>query len=60
MINDTNKIYRLKESFNNQYDTDELLWLLRGNENLTAKEFICKYILNVAPENMINVFEEVE
>lgn len=36
----------LKESYNNVFDTAEILWLLKGNESLSALDFVCKYIVN--------------
>lgn len=59
MINDNKKVLQIKGSYNNLYDSDELLWLLKGNENITAKEFICKKVLNIEPENLMDVFEYV-
>lgn len=48
---------KIKELFNNGYDTEEILWLLEGHENMSALEFVCKCILNVEPENFESVFE---
>lgn len=31
----------LKESYNNVFDTAEILWLLKGNESLSALDFVC-------------------
>ena len=60
MVNDNKKILRLKEEHNHLYDTDELLWLLKDNEHITAKEFICKQILGIRPEDMMDIFEYTE
>lgn len=57
MINEENKILRLKEEHNNVFDTDEILWLLKGSENISAKEFVCKKILCINSENIMDVFE---
>lgn len=38
----------LKESYNNVFDTAEILWLLKGNESLSALDFVCKYIVNIS------------
>lgn len=59
MVDGSKKKLRLKEEYNHLCDTDELLWLLKGNENTTAKEFVCKYILNINPRDIMNVFEYV-
>lgn len=59
MTNGNKKVLQIKDSYNNLYDTDELLWLLKGNENITAKEFICKKILNIEQGNLMDVFEYV-
>lgn len=48
---------KVKETKNNVFDTNEILWLLDGNENLSALEFVCKCILNVEPENISSVLE---
>ena len=36
---------------------NEILWLLDGNEDITALEFVCRYILEVEPETISDVFE---
>lgn len=48
---------KVSEIRNNLYDTNEILCLLEGNEELSAFEFVCKCILNVNPENIADVFE---
>lgn len=48
---------RVNETRNNVFDTNEILWLLDGNEDITALEFVCRYILEVKPENTSDVFE---
>lgn len=45
---------------NNLYDTNELLELLEGHEDMTAFEFVCRYILETEPENISNVLEKTE
>lgn len=45
---------------NNLYDTNELLELLEGHEDMSALEFICRYILEVEPENISDVLETSE
>ena len=60
MVDGSKKTLRLKGEYNNVYDTDELLWLLKGNENMTAKEFVCKYILNINSRDMMNLFEYIK
>ncbi len=50
---------QLKESMNNIWETEEILWLLKGNEKMNAQEFVCRYMLNVKPENIMDVFEYV-
>lgn len=47
----------LKESYNNVFDTAEILWLLKGNESLSALDFVCKYIVNISPEHLMDAFE---
>ncbi len=48
---------RVNETRNNVFDTNEILWLLDGNEDITALEFVCRYILEVEPETISDVFE---
>lgn len=48
----------LKESYNNVFDTAEILWLLKGNESLSALDFVCKYIVNISPEHLMDAFEQ--
>lgn len=48
---------RVNEIRNNVFDTNEILWLLEGNEDMPALEFVCRYILEVEPENISDVFE---
>ena len=48
---------RVNEKRNNVFDTNEILWLLDGNEDITALEFVCRYILEVEPETISDVFE---
>ena len=48
---------RVNEKRNNVFDTNEILWLLDGNEDITALEFVCRYILEVEPETNSDVFE---
>ena len=50
----------LSEACNNVFDTEEILWLLKGNEKMTAYEFVCKQILNVKPDSILDVFEYEE
>lgn len=45
---------------NNLYDTNELLELLEGHEDMTAFEFVCRYILETEPEKISNVLEKTE
>lgn len=45
---------------NNLYDTNELLELLEGHEEMSAFEFVCRYILETEPENISNVLETSE
>ena len=54
------KKLRLKQEYNNVWDTDEILWLLKGNENLTAFEFVCKCILERDPSKLYEMLEYVE
>lgn len=56
MINGKNKT-GIKENYNNLYDTDEILWLLQGNEELTAYDFVCQHILNIDKKNISEIFE---
>lgn len=51
---------KVNETRNNLYDTNELLELLEGHEDMTALEFVCRYILEVDPENISNVLETSE
>ena len=60
MIDGKNKKLRLKDAYNNIFDTDEILWLLKGNENLTAFEFVCQCILNIDSSKIYDIFEYVE
>ena len=60
MVNGSMRKLKLKDEYNNLFDTDEILWLLKGNEDLTALEFVCKYILIVNPEKIYKVFEYEE
>lgn len=48
---------KVNEIRNNIFDTNEILWLLEGNEDMPALEFVCRYILEVEPENISDVFE---
>lgn len=48
---------KVSEMRNNLFDTNEILELLDGNEDITALEFVCRYILEVKPENISDVFE---
>ena len=48
---------KVNETRNNVLDTNEILWLLDGNEDITALEFVCRYILEVEPETISDVFE---
>ncbi len=48
---------KVNETRNNVFDTNEILWLLDGNEDITALEFVCRYILEVEPETISDVFE---
>ena len=48
---------RVNETRNNVFDTNEILWLLEGNENVSALVFVCRYILEVEPETISDVFE---
>lgn len=56
----------LKESYNNVFDTAEILWLLKGNESLSALDFVCKYIVNVSVVereicvDFFNTFEDAQ
>lgn len=50
----------LKESYNNVFDTAEILWLLKGNESLSALDFVCKHIVNISPEHLMDAFEYEE
>lgn len=54
------KTLHLKDSYNNVFDTAEILWLLKGNESLSALDFVCKYIVNINPEHLMNAFEYEE
>lgn len=51
---------KIKDIYNNCYATDEILWMLEGNEKLSAFEFVCKNILNIEPESFLDVFEYEE
>ncbi len=51
---------KVNETRNNVFDTNEILWLLDGNEDITALEFVCRYILEVEPETISDVFENNE
>ncbi len=42
---------------NSLYDTNELLELLEGHEDMSAFEFVCRYILETETENISDVFE---
>lgn len=59
-MNTPKRKLKLKGSFNNIYDTDEILWLLKGSENMSAFDFVCKQILNVEPKNIFDAFEYEE
>ena len=48
---------KVNETRNNVFDTNEILWLLDGNEDITVLEFVCRYILEVEPETISDVFE---
>lgn len=48
---------KVNETRNNVFDTNEILWLLDGNEDITALEFVCRYILEVEPETISDMFE---
>ena len=60
MTDGRNKKLQLKDECNNIYDTDEILWLLKGNENLSAYEFVCKCILNLNPKSIFDIFDIFE
>lgn len=47
----------LKESYNNVFDTAEILWLLKGNESLSALDFVCKYIVKVIFRNPLAIHD---
>lgn len=51
------KKLKLKDTYNNCFDTDEILWLLKETENMSAFDFVCKKILNIEPQNIFEVFE---
>lgn len=51
---------KVSETRNNLYDTNELLELLEGHEDMSAFEFVCRYILETEPENISNVLETSE
>lgn len=51
---------KVNDMRNNLYDTNELLELLEGHEDMSALEFVCRYILEVDPENISNVLETSE
>lgn len=59
MSNDTKKL-RLKEAYNNVFDTSEILWLLKGNESLSALAFVCNKLVGIAPEHLMDAFEYEE
>lgn len=48
---------KVNDMRNNLYDTNELLELLEGHEDMTAFEFVCRYILEVEPENILDILE---
>lgn len=49
---------KVKPLFNNGFDTEEILYLLEGNEEMSALDFVCKFIVNVEPKDLPSVFEE--
>lgn len=49
---------KVNEIRNNLFDTNEILWLIEGNEDMPALEFVCRYILEVEPENISDVLEK--
>lgn len=51
---------KLKEEHNNIFSTDEILWLLKGNEQVSAFDFVCKFIANIEPEKFHTMFEYVD
>ena len=51
---------KVNETRNNVFDTNEILWLLKGNEKMTALKFVCRYILQVEPEHITDVLEASE
>ena len=48
---------KVSEKSCNLFDTNEILELLEGNEEMTALEFVCRYILETEPENINKVLE---
>lgn len=48
---------KVSETRNNVFDTNEILWLLEGNEEMTAFEFVCRCILGVEPEHISDVLK---
>lgn len=50
---------KVNEIRNNLFDTNEILWLLEGNEDMPALEFVCRYILEAEPENISDVLEKI-
>lgn len=60
MVSGTRRHLRLKDTYNNLFDTDEILWLLKGNESISALDFVCGKLLNVSPEHLMDVFEYEE
>ena len=58
-INNMKKL-RLKKAYNNVFDTDEILWLLKGNESMSALDFVCKNLVNIAPEHLMDAYEYEE
>lgn len=51
---------RVKETKNNIFDSNEIWELLKGNEDMSAFEFVCRYILEVEPERISEAFETTE
>lgn len=48
----------VKDICSNVFDANEIVWLLKGREDMTAYDFVCECILNVAPENISAVLED--
>ena len=47
---------RIKDMYNNVFETEEILWLLEGRKKMSAFDFVCECILNIKPENFEDVF----